>query len=251
MRKFGLIGFPLGHSFSKKYFTEKFEKEGIHDCSFELFEIPEVLQLKTIISENPDLEGVCVTIPYKEQVIAMMDDLDPACAEIGAVNCIQFLQGKLIGHNTDYVGFKKSLENWLGDQRPNALVLGTGGASKAIIQALNTLGITFLSVSRIAKYGRVTYEELHHDPNYISEYPLIINTTPVGTYPESEGMPDIPVEHLTASNWVYDLVYNPEETRLMAACLEKGGKAKNGYEMLGLQAEAAWQIWNPMPDNKE
>jgi shikimate dehydrogenase len=245
MRKFGLIGFPLGHSFSKKYFTEKFEKEGIHDCVFELYEIPDVSQLKIILVENPDLEGICVTIPYKEQVLELMDELDPVCAEIGAVNCIQILPGKLVGYNTDYIGFKSSLENWLGDQRPKALVLGNGGASKAIIQALNALGITYLSVSRIEKYDRITYEELHQDPNYLAAHQLIINTTPLGTYPNVEGMPDIPAEFLTAEHWVYDLVYNPEETRLMSACLAKGGKAKNGYEMLILQAEAAWQIWNP------
>jgi shikimate dehydrogenase len=244
MRKFGLIGFPLGHSFSKKYFTEKFEKEGIRDCSFELYEIPEVFQLKAILAENPDLEGVCVTIPYKEQVLGMMDELDPACAEIGAVNCITIQNGKLVGNNTDYIGFKNSLVNWLGDLRPKALVLGTGGASKAVIQALKELGIPFLSVSRTPKQGLITYEDLHQNPNYLTTHQLIINTTPVGTYPKAEGMPNIPAEHLTSANWLYDLVYNPSETRLMSACLEKGGKAKNGYEMLILQAEAAWKIWN-------
>lgn len=244
MRKFGLIGFPLGHSFSKKYFLEKFEKEGIKDCDFELFEIPEINQLTEIIKNNPELEGLCVTIPYKEQVIAFLDKLDPACAQIGAVNCIQIHSGKLFGNNTDYIGFKNSLEKWLGTARPNALVLGTGGASKAVKQALKVMGIKFLTVSRSAKAGMATYQDLKENPDFLNEFQLIINTTPLGTFPKSDEMPDIPVGQLTANHWVYDLVYNPEETKLMKACLEKGGKAKNGYEMLVLQAEAAWEIWN-------
>ena len=251
MRKFGLIGFPLGHSFSKKYFTEKFEKEGIQGCSFELFEIPEIGQLPEIISNNPELEGLCVTIPYKEQVKAFMDELDPACAEIGAVNCIQIQDGKLHGANTDYIGFKNSLEKWLGSARPNALVLGTGGASKAVKQALKVLGIKFLSVSRSSKPGMVTYQDLKENPNFLTEFHLLVNTTPVGTFPKTEEIPDIPVDQLTANHRVYDLVYNPSETKLMSACLEKGGEAKNGYEMLVLQAEAAWDIWNTPPKKKD
>ncbi|MDG1275927.1 MAG: shikimate dehydrogenase [Algoriphagus sp.] len=247
MRKFGLIGFPLGHSFSKKYFQEKFEKEGITNCSFELFEIPEINQLQEIIENNPELEGLCVTIPYKEQVKAFMDELDPACAEIGAVNCIQIKSGKLHGNNTDYIGFKNSLEKWLGSERPNALVLGTGGASKAIKQALKVLGIKFLSVSRSTKPGVVTYQDLKENPSFLNEFQLIINTTPVGTFPKIEEIPDIPADQLTANHRVYDLVYNPSETKLMSVCLAKGGKAKNGYEMLVLQAEAAWEIWNTSP----
>ena len=244
MRKFGLIGFPLGHSFSKKYFSEKFEKEGIMDCSFELFEISDINQLEEIISKNPELEGLCVTIPYKEEVIAFMDNLEPACAEIGAVNCIQILSGKLLGNNTDYIGFKNSLEKWLGSERPHALVLGTGGASKAVKQALKVLGIKFLSVSRSEKPGMVTYQDLKENPSILNEFRLIINTSPVGTFPKAEEIPDVPVDQLTANHRVYDLVYNPAQTQLMKACLEKGGKAKNGYEMLVLQAEAAWEIWN-------
>jgi shikimate dehydrogenase len=247
MRKFGLIGFPLGHSFSKKYFQEKFEKEGITNCSFELFEIPDINHLQEIITNNPELEGLCVTIPYKEQVKAFMDKLDPVCAEIGAVNCIQIQSGKLHGNNTDYIGFKNSLEKWLGSERPNTLVLGTGGASKAIKQALKVLGIKFLSVSRSSKPGMVTYQDLKENPSFLNEFRLIVNTTPVGTFPKIEEIPDIPVDQLTANHRVYDLVYNPAETQLMKVCLEKGGKAKNGYEMLVLQAEAAWEIWNTSP----
>lgn len=250
MRKFGLIGFPLGHSFSKKYFLDKFQKEGIKDCSFELFEIPAINQIQEIIKNNPELEGLCVTIPYKEQVIAFMDEMDPACAEIGAVNCIQIQSGKLLGNNTDYIGFKNSLEKWLESERPNALVLGTGGASKAVKQALKVLGIKFWTVSRSAKPGMLTYQDLKENPSFLKEFQLIINTTPVGTFPETEEIPDIPVDQFTANHRVYDLVYNPAETQLMKACLEKGGKAKNGYEMLVLQAEAAWEIWNTSPKKK-
>jgi len=244
MRKFGLIGFPLGHSFSKNYFTEKFEKEGIQDCSFELYEIRDVLQLRSIIAENPNLEGICVTIPYKEKVIDLMDELVPACEAIGAVNCIQIREGKLIGNNTDYIGFKNSLEKWLGTDRPNALVLGTGGASKAVKQALKAMDINFLSVSRSVRPDMVTYQDLNTNSKFLMEHQLIINTTPVGTYPDTEGIPEIPIEQLTANHSVYDLVYNPTETQLMRACLAIGGQAKNGYEMLVLQAEAAWEIWN-------
>ena len=244
MRKFGLIGFPLGHSFSKKYFTAKFEKEGIQDCSFELYEIRDVLQLRSIIVENPNLEGICVTIPYKEKVIDLMDELVPACEAIGAVNCIHIREGKLIGNNTDYIGFKNSLEKWLGTDRPNALVLGTGGASKAVKQALKAMNINFLSVSRSVRPDMVTYQDLNTNSKFLMEHQLIINTTPVGTYPDVEGIPEIPIEQLTADHSVYDLVYNPTETQLMRACLAKGGQAKNGYEMLVLQAEAAWEIWN-------
>ncbi len=244
MRKFGLIGYPLGHSFSKKYFTEKFEKEGIKDCSFELYEIPDVGQLDQVIDNNPELEGICVTIPYKEQVVPRMDEMDPACEEIGAVNCIAIRSGKLIGYNTDYIGFKNSLGKWLGENQPKALVLGTGGASKAVKHALMSLGIEFLSVSRSSKPGMITYKALKEDPSYLQEYRLVINTSPVGTFPKTEEIPDIPLDQLTASHWVYDLVYNPAETALMKVCQAKGGKAKNGYEMLVLQAEAAWKIWN-------
>lgn len=244
MRKFGLIGHPLTHSFSKKYFTEKFEKEGIEGCSYEMYDIPDAQDLKEILSENPEIEGINVTIPHKENVIALMDDLDEACEEIGAVNCIHVRDGILTGYNTDYIGFKDSLSPWLGEVKPKALVLGTGGASKAVKQALNDLAIEYLSVSRSAGEDQITYENLETDPGIMKAYNLIINTTPLGTFPKVEGIPAIPLEQLTSDHFVYDLVYNPPMTALMKACLDKGGKAKNGHEMLILQAEAAWKIWN-------
>ena len=244
MRKFGLIGYPLGHSFSKKYFTAKFEKEQIEGCQFDLYEIPQVSDFTEIVAQNPELEGMAVTIPYKEQVIPLLDKLDPACAVIGAVNCIQIRAGKKTGFNTDYIGFKHSLQAWLGNFIPSALVLGTGGASKAVKQALVDLGVDFLTVSRSQGPGQITYEDLKLDSSYLQKYPLLINTTPLGTFPKTEGIPDIPLNHLSSSNLVYDLVYNPPITRLMQECMEKGGKAKNGQDMLELQAEAAWKIWN-------
>lgn len=244
MRKFGLIGFPLGHSFSKKYFTAKFEKEGIQGCQFDLYELPQIGDFERVLTENPELEGMAVTIPYKQQVIPFLDDLDPACEVIGAVNCIKIKDQKLTGFNTDYIGFKHSLELWIHDLRPKALVLGTGGASKAVKQALKDLGIQFLSVSRSASENQITYQDLKENPTILKEYHLIINCTPLGTYPKVEGMPDIPLDQLGSEHLVYDLVYNPSETTLMRACIGAGGKAKNGQDMLELQAEAAWKIWN-------
>jgi len=244
MRKFGLIGYPLTHSFSKKYFSAKFEKESIWNCQFDLYEIPQITDLEQVLGENPELEGMSVTIPYKQEVIPFLDELDLACAAIGAVNCIQFRDGKRKGFNTDYIGFKNSLQGWLGDILPNALVLGTGGASKAVKVALADLGVTFLSISRSKGENQITYSDLSSDPEILKNYPLIINTTPLGTFPKTEEMPEIPLEMLNASHRVYDLVYNPSETTLMKACVERGGKAKNGMDMLVLQAEAAWAIWN-------
>ena len=244
MRKFGLIGFPLGHSFSKKYFTEKFSREGIQGCQFELYPIARIQEFPQLFASEPSLEGLSVTIPYKEQVISYLDGLDSACAQIGAVNCIRIRDGKKIGFNTDYLGFKQSLQSWLGSEIPNALVLGTGGASKAVQQALRDLGVPFRIVSRSQQEGQLTYAELKEQPQWLASHPLIINTSPVGTYPQVEDMPNIPLEQLHEANRVYDLVYNPPITRLMQECIARGGASKNGQDMLELQAEAAWSIWN-------
>ena len=244
MRKFGLIGFPLGHSFSKKYFTEKFSREGLQGCQFELYPLASIQEFPQLFASEPGLEGLSVTIPYKEQVIPYLDGLDPACAQIGAVNCIRIRDGKKIGFNTDYLGFKQSLQSWLGSEIPNALVLGTGGASKAVQQALRDLGVSFRIVSRSQQEGQLTYAELKEQPQWLASHPLIINTSPVGTYPQVEDMPNIPLEQLHAAHRVYDLVYNPPITRLMQECIASGGASKNGQDMLELQAEAAWSIWN-------
>ncbi len=244
MRKFGLIGYPLGHSFSKKYFTAKFQKEGIKNCSFDLYEIPQISDFETVLSENPALEGISVTIPYKQDVIPYLDELDPACEAIGAVNCIKISPDKLKGYNTDYIGFRLSLEKWVKGLDIKALVLGTGGASKAVKEALKDLKIEFLSVSRNSGPGLILYEDLSLNPEILKGHQLIINTTPLGTFPKMEEIPDIPLDQLNSSHLVFDLVYNPAETKLMNACIAAGGKAQNGLEMLELQAEAAWKIWN-------
>ena len=244
MRNFGLIGYPLGHSFSKKYFTEKFTREGIQGCQFELYPIARIQEFPQLFDRETSLEGLAVTIPYKEQVIPYLDGLDPACAQIGAVNCIRIRDGKKIGFNTDYLGFKQSLQSWLGAEIPNALVLGTGGASKAVQQALRDLGVSFRIVSRSQKEGQLTYADLKDQPEWLASHSLIINTTPLGTYPQVEDLPNIPLEQLHAGHRIYDLVYNPSITRLMQECIARGGTAKNGQDMLELQAEAAWDIWN-------
>jgi len=244
VRKFGLIGFPLGHSFSKKYFTEKFSREGRSDCQFELYEFPQLPDFPALIQQEEALVGLSVTIPYKEQIIPFLDSLDPACKRIGAVNCIRIREGKKVGFNTDYLGFKQSLQSWLGDTIPSALVLGTGGASKAVQQALRDLGVSFQLVSRTKQEGQLTYQDLSENKAWLQSHPLVINTTPLGTFPKVEEMPELPLEQLDASNLVYDLVYNPPITRLMQECMARGGKAKNGQDMLELQAEAAWSIWN-------
>ena len=244
MRKFGLIGFPLGHSFSKKYFTEKFSREGIQGCQFELYPIALIQEFPQLFDRESGLEGLAVTIPYKEQVIPYLDGLDPACAQIGAVNCIRIRNGKKIGFNTDYLGFKQSLKSWLGNEIPNALVLGTGGASKAVQQALRDLGVPFRIVSRSQQEGQLTYAELKEQPQWLASHPLIINTSPVGTYPQVEDMPSIPLEQLHVGHRIFDLVYNPPITRLMQECIARGGASKTGQDMLELQAEAAWSIWN-------
>ncbi len=190
--------------------------------------------------------GLNVTIPYKEQVIPFLDEMDPGSQAIGAVNCIQVKDGKLKGYNTDYIGFKNSLVSWLGDARPNALILGTGGASKAVKQALEDLELPYLMVSRkaVGKEGFITYEELALNKDILREYHLIINTTPLGTFPNTEEMPEIPTLQISSEHKVYDLVYNPEKTFLMRSLEARGAVVKNGLEMLHLQAEAAWEIWN-------
>jgi shikimate dehydrogenase len=244
MRKFGLIGFPLGHSFSKKYFTEKFARENRSDYGFELYAFPHVENFRAVIEQEKELEGLSVTIPYKEQIIPYLDALDPACERIGAVNCIRIREGKKTGFNTDYLGFKQSLTTWLGDTIPNALVLGTGGASKAVQQALRDLNVSFLLVSRSKQGEQLTYQDLKENTTWMQDYPLLINATPLGTFPQVEGMPELPLEQMDNRHLVYDLVYNPARTRLMQECVSRGGRVKNGQDMLELQAEAAWKIWN-------
>lgn len=246
MRKFGLIGYPLSHSFSKKYFSEKFEKEGINDAQYELYPIPSIEELPSLLKDNPDLVGLNVTIPYKQQVIPFLDEIDEKAKAIGAVNTIRIENGKLKGYNTDYHGFKDSLLKFHGGRTlPNkALVLGTGGASKAVITALEDLNIEFQLVSRSSSNTNLSYDDLNTQYSILNTAKLIVNTTPLGTYPDTEKLPDLPYEQLTPEHALYDLVYNPLKTAFMQKGIDANCWVKNGLEMLHGQAEKAWEIWN-------
>ena len=245
MKKYGLLGYPLGHSFSRNYFNQKFEAERI-DAEYLNFEIPEIKEIKNVIKENPELNGLNVTIPYKEQVIPYLDDLDEDARLIGAVNVIKFSKGlfgkvKLKGYNSDIIGFKQSIEPLLKEHHRKALILGTGGASKAVFQGLKQLGVASTFVSRKAKEYCITYEEI--TPKVMEQYTVIVHTTPLGMYPNVNACPDIPYDLLTSDHLLYDLLYNPDETLFMRKGKEKGAVVKNGLEMLLLQAFAAWEIW--------
>lgn len=243
MREFGLIGFPLRHSFSKQYFTEKFAAENIRDAVYNMFELPDISELPALIARYPNLAGLNVTIPYKQAIIAYLDELDETARKIGAVNTIKFKNGKLIGFNSDYQGFLQSLQGFFPCYSPShAMVLGSGGASKAVQVALNTLEIPYKVVTRKPSENQVSYDQL--TASCISSNALIINTTPVGTFPNTDAAPDIPYEFLSSHHYLYDLVYNPAETLFLKKGREHGAKTKNGMEMLSLQAEVAWQIWN-------
>lgn len=246
MQKYGLIGYPLGHSFSKNFFNQKFESEHI-DAQYINFEIPSIKDFKDVLKFNPELHGLNVTIPYKEQVIPYLDDLDEDARLIGAVNVIKFARGflgktKLIGYNSDVIGFRRSIEPLLTDSHRRALILGTGGASKAVFHGLKQLGVESTFVSRTAKEGCITYADLTRE--MMDRYTVIVNTTPLGMFPNVDTCPDIPYEWLTPNHLLYDLLYNPDETLFMRRGKERGATVKNGLEMLLLQAFAAWEIWN-------
>lgn len=242
MTKYGLIGYPLSHSFSKKYFTEKFERESIQDHEYELFPIDQISQLPSLLHTETNLKGLNVTIPYKEQVIPYLDELTEVVKEIQACNCIRILDGKLIGYNTDVIGFEKTLYSKLSNHHQRALVLGTGGASKAVHFVLKKKGIDFLEVSRTKGEGRITYQEI--DEQVIASHTLIINTTPLGMYPNVEEAPDLPYHLLSDQHYLYDLVYNPAKTKFLLEGESRGAVIENGVDMLVIQAEASWDIWN-------
>jgi shikimate dehydrogenase len=242
MQRYGLIGEKLGHSFSKRYFTEKFARESIADAVYELYELASINELPQLLEATPELVGLNVTVPYKEAVIPYLDELDEAAASIGAVNTIKITAGKTKGYNTDYVGFKNSLERFYpATQNSRALVLGSGGASKAVCAALQNLGINYTILSRHPKPGQLTYKEL--TPALLQQFQLIVNTTPLGMAPDVTSCPDIPYSALSAHHYLYDLVYNPEQTLFLQKGDAAGAKIMNGLEMLYGQAEAAWEIW--------
>lgn len=244
MKKYGLLGFPLGHSFSKKYFTNKFEQESI-DAVYNNYEIEDIKEIFNIVTDG-ELVGLNVTIPHKENVIALLDDLSDEARAIGAVNVVKIErvgEGKLrlVGHNSDVIGFRNSIEPLISADQKSALILGTGGASKAVARALDNMGIAYKYVSRKSRENVFSYEELTKD--VIDAYPIIINATPLGTFPKVDACPDIPYHYIGSKHLLYDLVYNPSETLFLKKGKEQGAQIKNGEEMLLLQAEAAWNIW--------
>ena len=246
MNRYGLIGYPLSHSFSKQYFTQKFEHEAIADSCYELFPLETIQALPALIRAHPDLVGLNVTIPYKQQVIPFLDRLDAVAQRIGAVNTIRMDPdlSTCVGYNSDYYGFKQSLRAWLANREvQHALVLGTGGASRAIVCALQDLNISYTYVSRRPAPGVITYEVLRTEYQLV-DFPLIVNTTPLGMLPQTDTAPPLHYQQLTAQHFCYDLVYNPEETLFMKKSQGQGAKTKNGLEMLHLQAEKSWEIWN-------
>ena len=244
-RVFGLIGYPLSHSFSKKYFSAKFADEQIEDCRYELFELPAITDFPDLLQREPNLKGLNVTIPYKQQVIPYLDDLHETADKIGAVNVVRVSENKrLTGYNSDYFGFRASLEPWLEESAIQALVLGTGGASKAVMVALDDMRIPYQTVSREEGKGDLTYDNVAQDPRIIGSYKLIINTTPVGMSPDTEQAPQLDYSLITPAHFLYDLIYNPLETRFMKLGAAAGAKVKNGLDMLHLQAEKSWEIWN-------
>lgn len=245
MNRYGLIGFPLTHSFSKKYFTEKFEQLNISESHcYELFEMENHTDFPNLITRHPDLRGLNITIPHKQNVQQYLDHIDSAAARIGAVNVIKILDGKLTGYNSDHYGFKHSLEEAFDSsvKKPEkALILGNGGAAKAVKVALEDLNISYLTVSRSPSTESISYQEA---AELVASHKLIVNTTPLGTFPKTEACPDLPYEKLTADHILYDLVYNPAETLFLKHGIQKTATVLNGYRMLVLQAERSWEIWN-------
>lgn len=248
MNTFGLIGYPLGHSFSKKYFTEKFKKEGLTNFQYLNFEIESIDLLPKIFEKYPDIKGLNCTIPYKKQVMQYLDEIDEETQLVGAVNTIKPIRTdkglKIKGYNTDIIGFERSLKPMLNEKHKKALILGTGGASKAIKHILTKLGIDYISASIEEPLfeKEIRYENI--DRKMMGERLVIINATPLGTFPKVDNCPSIPYEFLSSDHVLFDLVYNPEVTLFMQKGIEKGTQVKSGLEMLHGQAEAAWEIWN-------
>ncbi|XOD68382.1 MAG: shikimate dehydrogenase family protein [Flavobacteriales bacterium AspAUS03] len=242
MRTFGLIGRNIIHSFSKIYFTEKFQREAIIDATYELFDLVNINLLQEIFDQKPRLYGLNVTIPYKETVIPLLTDLTPEASQIGAVNTIKITEHKRIGYNTDAYGFERSFTKHLKSHHRKALILGTGGAAKSIMFALEKLGIPYRCVSRKETPITLTYTQLTSD--ILETHEIIINCSPIGMHPQTDTYPTLPYEYLTPKHYLYDLVYNPTETLFLKKGWEKSCTIQNGLEMLHLQADQAWEIWN-------
>lgn len=243
MKRYGLVGYPLTHSFSQRFFTEKFEREGIRDCSYSNFSLAAISELSAVLAD-PFLCGLNVTIPYKEKVLPFLDVLSPVVAEIGACNCINIAGGLRTGFNTDVVGFEQSLLKKLGDHHRSALVLGTGGAAKAVEYVLRRLGIAYRLVTRRPRPDTSDMDYASVSSAVLASHTLIINTSPVGMHPHTEECPPLPYSALTSSHYLFDLIYNPERTLFLRQGEERGAVVENGYDMLILQAEESWRIWN-------
>lgn len=244
MRSFGLIGKNLAHSFSPDYFKTKFEREKIRDAHYRLFELQSIDAFPRLLKTEKNLAGLNVTIPYKTEIIPFLDEMDEEAMAIGAVNTIQINEGRTRGFNTDYIGFKNTLSALLDLSKNNkALILGTGGASKAVAHALKKMAIPYSFVSR--RNGDYLYSDLNEE--ILIKHTIIINTSPLGTYPNVMEFPPIPIAFLGKTHLVYDLVYNPQESRLLSLAKQQGARIENGYAMLKIQAEEAWKIWNYLP----
>lgn len=240
MQQYGLIGYPLNHSFSPEYFNQKFASEKI-DALYKSYPIASIKEIENLINQTQNLSGINVTIPYKSAVIPLLQGINKAAKEIGAVNCIKIIEGKLYGFNTDYLGFAESLKPLLRKDMSSALVLGTGGSSKAVCYALTQLAINYKLVSASGK-GDLGYEEITDE--IMKSHLLIINTTPLGMHPQIDNCPSIPYQFLNEQHVLYDLVYNPIETLFLQKGKQQNATVKNGLEMLHLQAEKSWEIWN-------
>jgi len=247
MKRYGLIGFPLGHSFSRGYFQEKFTRLGLTEShKYDLFEIEYLKDFPALWERYPDLVGVNVTVPHKENIRRFLDRLDSSAHKVEAVNVVKKEGNKLVGYNSDFFGFRQSMINYFQGNVTcgKALILGGGGASKAVEAAFLDLGIKYMVVSRDKHRGDLVYQDLKDDPTYVSKVDMIVNTTPLGMHPNLESKPDIPYDVIRAEQYLYDLVYNPEETAFMKEGRRRGARTKNGLEMLYVQADRAWEIWN-------
>ncbi len=240
MPEFGLVGKTLGHSFSKSYFEDKFQKEGI-ESTFKNFELAEIAEIQTVFSIS-DLKGLSVTIPYKQAIIPYLDELSEEAAEIGAVNCISFQNGKKTGHNTDAFGFHQMIKPFLTNEHERAIILGTGGASKAVAYVLKKIGLDVIWVSRNPQNGQFSYNEINE--HMLRACKVVVNCTPLGTFPDVDACVPFPFEHLTESHLCIDLIYNPEETKFLRESKLHGATILNGLSMLKEQANKAWEIWN-------
>ncbi len=241
-RLFGLVGFPLSHSFSKKYFTGKFEAEGLSHCRYELFPVEDIREFPSLLESNPSLEGLNVTIPYKQSVMQYLNEIDREAAAAGAVNTIKIREGKSKGYNTDVFGFRQSLGELIKNEKPTALVLGTGGASKAVVFVLKKMKIPYLLVSRSKQKADLEYADITGE--VLKHHRLVVNTTPLGMFPDVDTCPPLPYEAFGNSHFAFDLVYNPEQTIFLKKASAGGARTCNGLRMLHLQAERAWEIWN-------